>query len=138
MVMEKHLLQLLRYKKLSATKARLQVLSLFAKLNQPLSYADIHAYLDGEFDRVTLYRMLDTFVSNGLIRSVPALHKPITYVLLDGVEQLSVSNMFFLNCLHCNRKYILPALVLPNFELPLKFNVSHVDIVIEGKCPDCS
>lgn len=137
--MENRLIQLLRYKKLSATKARLLTLSLFVKLDRPLSYAEIHEHTQSSFDRVTLYRMLDSFVSKGIIRAVPSSHKPITYVFLDEeIEHLPANDMFFLNCLHCQKRYSLPMASLPRFQLPLAFKIAHVDIIIEGRCPDCN
>lgn len=57
---------------LRPTKARVAVLATISHARSALSHSDILALLEGnrEFDRVTIYRVLDWLVEHGLIHKV--------------------------------------------------------------------
>lgn len=57
---------------LRPTKARIAVLATISHARSALSHSDILALLEGnrEFDRVTIYRVLDWLVEHGLIHKV--------------------------------------------------------------------
>src|SRR5690606_36844426 len=66
---------------LSVTSGRLQILDLFAQADGALAHADVEKNTDDIFDRVTVYRTLQTFVDKGIIHQIPTLDNSILYAL---------------------------------------------------------
>ena len=56
------LLDILKKNQLSVTDGRKKILGLFLNSEGALSHADIEKDTDSSFDRVTVYRTLQTFV----------------------------------------------------------------------------
>lgn len=136
--MENSLIQTLRAKNLRATKPRILVLSLFNQKGRPLSHAEILHSLSDQVDRVTLYRILDSFTNKGIIRLVPNINRSTAYILLEQEDRKPAGDMFFLNCTSCHRQYGLSLDLHAKFKLPVDFKIIHVDVLIEGKCAECS
>jgi len=60
------LTELLRERKLKATSTRLEVLSIIAEKSNAISYSELKNALQ-DFDRVTLYRTIQSLEENGII-----------------------------------------------------------------------
>src|SRR6201985_3966906 len=72
---------LLKKNHLSITGGRKKILELFLQQDGALSHSDIEKRAGEKFDRVTVYRTLQTFLEKGLIHSIPTADNSIRYAL---------------------------------------------------------
>ena len=74
-------LDLLKKNNLSKTESRKGILDLFLHTKGALAHADIEKKTAAAFDRVTVYRTLQTFVDYGIIHQIPTTDNTILYAL---------------------------------------------------------
>ena len=80
---------ILKVNKLSVTEGRQKILQLFLHTKGALSHADIERKTGEHFDRVTIYRTLNSFVDKGIIHVIPSSDNSIKYALCkDDCEGL--------------------------------------------------
>ena len=75
------LLDILKKNQLSVTDGRKKILELFLHSDGALAHADIEKNTGENFDRVTVYRTLQTFVDKGIIHVIPTTDNSILYAL---------------------------------------------------------
>lgn len=123
---------------LNITKARMDILSLFLAYKMPMNGALIKAHLL-EMDRVTLYRVLKAFTEKGILCILPSTNGVILYALKTVMADLpnAVNKMHFV-CTDCKALVDLEKTVLPEMKLPPGFIVENMELVISGKCRQCS
>jgi Fur family ferric uptake transcriptional regulator len=68
---EQKIIDLLKRSNLSITDSRKKILESFFQENSALAHADIEDHVGEDFDRVTIYRTLQTFVDKGIIHTIP-------------------------------------------------------------------
>ena len=73
--------QILQDFKLRETTSRSAILRMFLRKPFALSYTDIETEVESVFDRVTVYRTLQTFVEKGIIHQIPTTDNSIFYAL---------------------------------------------------------
>ena len=132
----------LKHKKLRVTPARTEVLSIFIKESSALSHSDIEKKLGPNFDRVTLYRTLSSFVESGLIHKVPdeTGAQRFAYCNHDHHEhegEHTHTHVHF-NCQKCNRTYCLDDIHIPVVNLPKGFFQNESVYLVKGSCDKCS
>jgi Fur family ferric uptake transcriptional regulator len=96
-VAQKNLRLLLRKSGYKATAPRLSVLDVLAKEKNPLSAQDIIDALGKRVDQATVYRILKTLKTKGLIRQIDFRHNPAHY------ELAGIDEHHHLVCVHCGR-----------------------------------
>ena len=80
--------EILKKNNLSITEGRKKILELFLSSEGALAHADIEKSTGENFDRVTVYRTLQTFVEKGIIHNVPTTDNSILYALCkDDCEE---------------------------------------------------
>jgi Fur family ferric uptake transcriptional regulator len=131
---------LLKKNQLSVTAGRKKILQLF--LDQPgaLSHGDIEKSAGEKFDRVTVYRTLQTFVDKGIIHTIPTADNSIRYALCkdDCSEGHHHDHHIHFVCDHCHQTFCLDDVVTPAIKLPRGYSAGHVEVVVEGICRNCS
>jgi Fur family ferric uptake transcriptional regulator len=129
----------LRTNKLSITDSRKRILSLFYTQKGALSHGDIEKKEGDRFDRVTIYRTLQTFVDKGVIHIIPTADNSIRYALCkdDCEEGHHHDHHIHFICTICNHTYCLDEAVTPEIRLPRGYSARHVEVVVEGICKDC-
>jgi Fur family ferric uptake transcriptional regulator len=131
--------EILRRKSLSTTASRRRILSLFLSGNDALTHGDIEKKAGEKFDRVTIYRTLQTFVEKGIIHSIPTADNSIRYALCkDCTEGHHHDDHVHFVCSNCQRTICLDDVVSPNIQLPEGYVAEDVQVVINGTCKDCS
>ncbi|RYY65941.1 MAG: transcriptional repressor, partial [Chitinophagaceae bacterium] len=68
---EARIAEILRCKTLSITDSRKKILSIFLAHPDALAHGDIEKKAGEKFDRVTVYRTLQTFVDKGILHTIP-------------------------------------------------------------------
>lgn len=120
-----------------ATPARVQVLEVLLATPHALSHAEVEASLGAGAgpDRVTLYRVLDWLVSNGLAHKIAGEDRAWRF---NAVAPGNHGHAHF-HCRRCGQVYCLselqPAFA---FNLPAGFRYERAELSIQGLCPRCS
>lgn len=136
---QKKLDALLHRKQLSATESRRKILSLFMESNDALAHGDIEKKAGEKFDRVTVYRTLQTFVEKGIIHSIPTADNSVLYALCkDCQEGHHHDDHVHFVCKNCERTICLDDVVSPVMKLPEGYAPDDVQVVIHGVCKDCN
>ena len=131
--------EILRRKHLSVTDSRKKILSLFLSTKDALAHGDIEKKAGEKFDRVTVYRTLQTFVEKGIIHTIPTADNSIRYALCKECEEghHHDEHVHFV-CTNCERTICLDDVVSPKIELPEGYIAHDVQVVINGVCKDCN
>jgi Fur family ferric uptake transcriptional regulator len=132
-------LDILKKNQLSVTDSRRKILELFLKSNGALAHADIEKNTGETFDRVTVYRTLQTFVEKGIIHLIPTTDNSILYALCkDNCEEghHHDDHVHFI-CNSCGKTICLDEVTVPKVKLPKGFSPQQSQMVVNGICGDC-
>ena len=130
---------ILKQNRLSITGSRQKILELFLSKNGALSHADIERKTGESFDRVTVYRTLQTFVEKGIIHLIPTTDNSIKYALCknDCAPGHHHDNHVHFICDECNKTICLDDVNIPVVKLPKGFVPQHSEMVVTGVCGEC-
>ena len=133
------LLDILKKNQLNVTAGRKKILKLFLNSPGALAHSDIEKNTDAAFDRVTVYRTLQTFVDKGIIHNIPTTDNSILYALCkDNCEQgHHHDNHVHFICEKCNKTICLDDVTVPEVKLPKGFKPKRAEMVVNGICDDC-
>ena len=73
--------EILKHSQLSVTESRKKILHLFQASPGALAHADIENHTSDQYDRVTIYRTLQTFLEKGIIHAIPTADNSVRYAL---------------------------------------------------------
>ncbi len=132
--------QLLKQHQLKVTIFRLRLIAIFLKQNVAISEREIKKQLGTSYDRITLYRTLETFLKKKLI------HK-ITIDKGETLYALSYSNLNYetsgihahFKCTACETCWCVPLdkeMFKYNY-IENTFKIEEIEIIIKGKCKKC-
>ncbi|MDN3658223.1 transcriptional repressor [Ferruginibacter paludis] len=133
------LLNIFKKNQLSVTDGRKKILELFLNSDGALAHADIEKNTGASFDRVTVYRTLQTFVDKGIIHIIPTTDNSILYALCkDNCEagHHHDDHVHFV-CDACSKTICLEEVTVPLVKLPQGFKPRHAAMVVNGICGDC-
>ena len=138
--MEKEINHILKRNQLSVTGSRTKILELFLSKNEALAHGDIEKNAGEKFDRVTVYRTLQSFLDKGIIHSIPTADNSIRYALCkdDCTEGHHHDNHIHFVCKSCGITTCLDDVHIPLVELPKGFKMQQIEMVVSGKCKDCN
>ncbi len=129
---------ILRRNSLSVTDSRKKILNLFLNIHGALAHGDIERKAGEKFDRVTVYRTLQTFVEKGIIHTIPTTDNSVRYALCrDCTEGHHHDNHVHFICKQCGSTLCLEDVLVPEVRLPKGFSVNEIEVVIKGVCKDC-
>ena len=130
---------ILRRNQLSVTDSRKKILELFQANKGALAHNDIEKKTGEKFDRVTIYRTLQTFVEKGIIHTIPTADNSVLYALCkdECTTGHHHDNHVHFICDKCNVTYCLDSVVTPEVNLPNGFKPSVIDVVVTGICKNC-
>jgi Fur family transcriptional regulator, ferric uptake regulator len=137
--MESQIDSLLKHNNLSITDGRKKILQLFFKQPGALAHGDIERKAGEKFDRVTVYRTLQTFVEKGIIHTIPTSDNSVRYALCkDNCEEgHHHDNHIHFTCSKCGSTVCLDEVMIPDMKLPKGYQVDEVQVVIGGICNSC-
>jgi Fur family ferric uptake transcriptional regulator len=130
---------ILKQNHLSVTSSRQKILKLFLSKNSALSHADIEKKTGESFDRVTVYRTLQTFVESGIIHLIPTTDNSIKYALCNNncAPGHHHDNHVHFICDECSKTICLEEVTIPSVKLPKGFTPQHSEMVVTGVCGEC-
>jgi Fur family ferric uptake transcriptional regulator len=137
--MKNEVADILKRNQLSVTDSRRKILELFRANNGALAHADIEKRTGEHFDRVTIYRTLQTFVEKGIVHTIPTSDNSVLYALCkDECRQgHHHDNHVHFICDDCGTTYCLENITIPELVLPKGFMVKRTDVVASGICDRC-
>lgn len=129
---------ILHRRQLSSTESRRKILTLFLNTHDALTHGDIEKEVGDKYDRVTIYRTLQTFEEKGIVHSIPTADNTIKYALCKECEDghHHDEHVHFI-CNNCGKTICLDDVVSPMIELPKGYSAENVQVIIEGECADC-
>lgn len=121
------------------TEGRRKILDLFLEEEGALAHSDIERNTDAAFDRVTVYRTLQSFVEKGIVHQIPTTDNSVLYALCRhecDEQHLHDDHVHFL-CNNCNKTICLDEVTVPAVKLPSGFRVQQRQMIVKGICSDC-
>ncbi|WP_341676871.1 Fur family transcriptional regulator [Niveibacterium sp. SC-1] len=133
------LAQLLRERGARVTPARLRVLALLRGADRALSHHDIEERLvDGTpVDRVTLYRVLDWLVEQGLAHKLADEQRVFRFSAASKADLPHGSHAHFV-CDDCGKVFCLEEVAAAAPRLPDGFASTQIDFSVHGHCAACN
>lgn len=131
--------EILKKNHLSVTGSRQKIMQLFLNSEGALAHADIEKKTGESFDRVTVYRTLQSFVEKGIIHLIPTKDNSIKYALCkdDCEAGHHHDNHVHFICDDCNKTICLDDVTVPHVKLPQGFTPKHAEMVVNGICEEC-
>ena len=130
---------ILRKNQLSVTDSRKTILELFLHSSGALAHADIEKRSGEKFDRVTVYRTLQSFMEKGIIHTIPTADNSIRYALCkdDCSEGHHHDNHVHFVCNVCATTTCLESVTVPEVKLPKGFRPSERQMIVSGIFGEC-
>ena len=137
--METQVEDILRRNRLSVTSSRKKILNLFLRQHNALAHGDIEKRAGEKFDRVTVYRTLQTFVEKGIIHTIPTNDNSVRYALCreDCYNGTHHDHHVHFVCERCGTTICMEDVAVPDVKMPKGFSSSGVEVVVRGVCKDC-
>lgn len=132
---------ILKDHKLRITNCRKAVLHTFSVKQSALSHADLEDILKQDFDRVTIYRTLKTFLESDLIHKVLDDSGATKYALCshnhEGTHHHDHEHVHF-KCEICGKTKCIEETTLPKVSLPKGFVNKEMSLLVTGVCDECN
>ncbi len=122
---------------LRITDSRIDVLERFYNTIHALSFKDLEDQLEG-YDRVTLYRTLNSFIDQGIIHRIPNDTGSACYGICfeTCTPEQHYHNHIHFKCIKCGYIDCLPDTHIPLIDLP-GYEIIDSNLIINGICKDC-
>lgn len=132
--------QILKDHSLRHTQGRADIISVFLNKNVAISHSDIEAEMDSQYDRVTIYRTLKSFLEKGLIHKVLDNTGTMHYALCDDAcsEVEHQHDHIHFKCNNCGETTCLENVHIPKVSLPNGFSYEESNYLITGTCDKCN
>ena len=133
-----HVREMLKTAKLYCTKHRVSILKVLFQTGRPLSQEQIAQRLgEKKFDKVTIYRTLESFVKTGLVHKAFMDKRASHYELAHNCTEKQCHPHF--TCTNCSNTHCLTEISLPMATSPHKgFIIHRQQVHLEGLCPECA
>lgn len=130
--------QILRTNQLSITASRKEVLKLFLEKEVALDHAAIEKDTGEQFDRVTIYRTLQSFLEKGIIHTIPTNDNSTMYALCkECTHGFHHDNHVHFLCEVCHNTQCLEEVLIPDVQLPEGFSPVAMQMTVTGICKRC-
>jgi len=138
--MDNAVAEILRRNQLSVTDSRKKILEFFNGSSGALAHADIEKLSGEQFDRVTIYRTLQTFVEKGIIHSIPTADNSIRYALCKEAcaQGNHHDNHIHFVCDKCDTTTCIEQVSVPVVQLPEGFKSRQINVLVSGVCKACN
>ena len=135
---DNHINKMLKSAGLYHTKNRVLILKILFNSNGPISQEQIATQSGSEhFDKVTIYRTLESLVNAGLIHKAFINKRASHYELAHKCTEHQCHPHF--TCTNCGSTHCLTDVSLPMAKTNHKgFVINRQQVHLEGLCPACS
>ena len=131
------LVELLRNRKLKATSKRIEVLDIIRKRSSAIPYSALQAALNG-FDRVTLYRTIQSLLENGIIHKALTEENETFYALCSSncTSVTHIHEHIHFTCMECHGVTCVESLNPIQLSIP-GHSIENLEIAARGRCTLC-
>lgn len=119
------------------TTAKKEIEELILSSSVALSHTEIQEATKGLCDRVTIYRVLDRLVEDGIIHKIVNVDGVAKYAACHACSEKHKHNHIHFSCQKCKTVTCLED-IEPAFKLPKNYIVSEMNFTVSGVCPLCS
>lgn len=120
------------------TANRMLVLKELERSSHPINLADLEMSLY-PMDKASIFRVLELFSKNEIIHVIEDGSRSLKYELCHGEEHHSVSDQHaHFYCEKCGSVECLEGFELPSINLPEKYSVNSVNLMLKGICSRCN
>jgi Fur family ferric uptake transcriptional regulator len=132
-------LSILKKNHLSNTDSRRAILEVFLLADNALAHHDIEKITGDRFDRVTVYRTLQTFIDKGIVHTIPTADNATRYALCreNCSQGHHHDNHVHFICEICGKTTCLDNTHIPSVKLPKAYTPTQINMIVNGICPDC-
>ena len=127
--------------KLRQTDCREEILSVFMGKTHALAHADVEGQLTEQFDRVTVYRTLKTFLDKGLIHKVLDDEGGVKYAICKdnchSEDHQHHHDHVHFKCNNCGLTTCLDHVTIPSIILPEGYQRVETSLLVQGVCKNC-
>lgn len=137
--MMKEALDILKRNHLSNTDSRRAILEIFLNTSAAMAHQDIEKRTGEKFDRVTIYRTLQTFIEKGIVHTIPTEDNAVKYALCreECSEGHHHDNHIHFVCDSCGNTTCLDETAIPSIRLPQGYRQEKVNVIVNGICKEC-
>ncbi len=130
---------ILQSHKLRITDCRLDVIEFFIQEETALSQGDLEHQFT-QYDRVTLYRTLNSFLDSGIIHKIPNSTGVATYGLCHETcsPHHHEHNHIHFKCNQCGHIECIDNRAVPSVSVPRGYKVETVNVIVDGICAKCA
>ena len=130
--------KMLKAANLYRTSGRVAIMKVLIQADKPLNQVQIARRLGKEhFDKVTIYRTLESFLDAGLIHKAFIEKRAGHFELAHNCTQSQCHPHF--TCTRCGNTHCLMGMSLPMVRSPHKgFIIHRQQVRLEGLCPACA
>jgi len=118
------------------TTAKTEIQELIVSSSVALSHSEIQKSLEGLCDRVTIYRVLERLLDEGIIHKTVNLDGVVKYASCHSCLKKHSHNHIHFSCQKCKSVTCLED-VEPSFKMPKNYKVSEMNFTVSGLCPQC-
>ncbi|MFZ9332064.1 MAG: Fur family transcriptional regulator [Chitinophagaceae bacterium] len=139
--MKKTSSEILKSSALSVTEGRKTILDIFLSSVSAMAHQDIESKCKEEYDRVTIYRTLQTFLEKGIIHTIPSSDNITRYALCndDCIDSgHHHDNHVHFSCNACGKTICLDDTAIPSVHLPKGFRANQINMIVSGVCKTCA
>jgi Fur family ferric uptake transcriptional regulator len=123
-------------KSVRKTSAKTEIQRLVMNSNVALSHSEIQKELDGLCDRVTIYRVLDRLLEEGVLHKVVNIDGGVKYAGCHSCVISHNHNHIHFSCEKCKSVTCLEN-IEPVYILPDNYKIIETSFTISGICPNC-
>ena len=130
---------ILKTHQLRITDCRLDVIQFFLKEKSALSQSDLENKFD-KYDRVTLYRTLNSFLESGILHKIPNETGTATYGLCHDTcsPDHHEHNHVHFKCNSCGQIECLEEKVSHKVSVPSGYKIDGINMIVDGTCSKCA
>ena len=131
--------EILKNHNLRITNCRLDVIDYFLSNKKALSQGDLESQFEN-YDRVTLYRTLGSFLESGILHKIPSEDGVTSYGLCHETcspDDHSHNHIHF-KCNNCGDIECLDDKMVPQVTLPKEYQIHMVNMIVDGLCKNCA
>lgn len=132
--------EILRKNGLRLTQCRNAIIEVFCTSNMAIGHAELDsALMEQEFDRVTIYRTINTFLEKGIIHKVMDGSGVGKFALCSPKcdEHQHHDDHVHFSCIKCGNTTCMEDLLIPQLTLPQGYEVKEAALLLKGTCGNC-
>ena len=137
-VTQEQIASVLSKHELRNTEKRRNILELFLANNHALSSKMIEKEFNKKIDRVTLYRLLNSFEEHGLIHKVVNQKNETFYAKCNSCHLNHKDEHLHFHCNNCRKVYCLDQIDPSQIKIPKDFSYQSMTLDIYGICKNCN